>query len=76
MNTDAVLIMTEWPMIKECDIARYEELMASPRIYDGRNCYKLSDVEKYNVYYDSVGRKTIDNCSKIKKKNKKLIFYI
>ena len=66
MNTDAVLIMTEWPMIKEYDIARYEELMASPRIYDGRNCYKLSDVEKYNVYYDSVGRKTIDNCSKIK----------
>ena len=38
--------MTEWPMIKEYDIARYEELMASPRIYDGRNCYKLSDVEK------------------------------
>ena len=66
MNTDAVLIMTEWPMIKEYDISRYEELMASPRIYDGRNCYKLSDVEKYNVYYDSVGRKTIDNCSKIK----------
>ncbi len=70
MNTDAVLIMTEWPMIKEYDIARYEELMASPRIYDGRNCYKLSDVEKYNVYYDSVGRKTIDNCSKIKKKTR------
>ena len=44
--------------------------MASPRIYDGRNCYKLSDVEKYNVYYDSVGRKTIDNCSKIKKKTR------
>lgn len=70
MNTDAVLIMTEWPMIKEYDISRYEELMASPRIYDGRNCYKLSDVEKYNVYYDSVGRKTIDNCSKIKKKTR------
>ena len=70
MNTDAVLIMTEWPMIKEYDIARYEELMASPRIYVGRNCYKLSDVEKYNVYYDSVGRKTIDNCSKIKKKTR------
>ena len=51
MDTEAVLIMTEWPTIKE---------------YDGRNCYKLSDVEKYNVYYDSVGRKTIDNCSKIK----------
>ena len=70
MDTEAVLIMTEWPEIKNYDISKYEELMSIPRIYDGRNCYKVSDVEKYNVYYDSVGRKTIDNCSKIRKKIK------
>ena len=66
IDTDAVLIMTEWPMIKEYDIAKYEELMTTPRIYDGRNCYQLSDVEKYNVYYDSIGRRTIDNSTKKK----------
>ena len=66
MDTEAVLIMTEWPTIKEYDIAKYEELMKTPRIYDGRNCYKLSDIEKYNVYYNSIGRVVVDNSSKIK----------
>ena len=40
--------------------------MKTPRIYDGRNCYKLSDIEKYNVYYNSIGRVVVDNSSKIK----------
>ena len=66
MDTEAVLIMTEWPTIKEYDIAKYEELMKTPRIYDGRNCYKLSDIEQYNVYYNSIGRVVVDNSSKIK----------
>ena len=66
MDTEAVLIMTEWPTIKEYDISKYEELMKTPRIYDSRNCYKLSDIEKYNVYYNSIGRVVVDNSSKIK----------
>lgn len=70
MDTEAVLIMTEWPEIKNYDISKYEELMSIPRIYDGRNCYKLSDVEKYSLYYNSVGREVIDNVSKVKCKVK------
>ena len=70
MDTEAVLIMTEWPEIKNYDISKYEELMSIPRIYDGRNCYKVSDIEKYNVYYNSIGRSVIDNVSKVKSKVK------
>lgn len=68
MDTEAVLIMTEWPQIKDYDISKYEELMEVPRIYDGRNCYNLSDIENYNVYYNSIGRREINNFVRAKKK--------
>lgn len=68
MDTEAVLIMTEWPEIKNYDISKYEELMEVPRIYDGRNCYNLDNVEDCNVYYNSIGRRAIDNAVKIKQK--------
>ncbi len=66
IGTEAVLIMTEWDSIKTYDISKYEELMNSARIYDGRNCYKLADIEKFNVYYSSIGRKVIDNSVNVK----------
>ena len=47
-------------LIKEYDISRYEELMSVPRIYDGRNCYSISDMEQYNVLYASIGRRKIN----------------
>lgn len=68
MDTEAVLIMTEWPEIKNYDISKYEELMEVPRIYDGRNCYNLSDIENYNVYYNSIGRRIVNKVVKTKQK--------
>ena len=59
MNADATLIMTEWPEIKNYDLAKYEELMKEPIIYDGRNCYKLTDIANYNIDYKSIGRSAI-----------------
>lgn len=56
INADAVLIMTEWPEIKNYDLSKYEELMANALIYDGRNCYKLSEISKHNIIYNSIGR--------------------
>lgn len=53
-DTDAVLIMTEWPQIKEYDITNYNKLMKTPRVYDGRNCYKLEDTK--DIIYKSIGR--------------------
>lgn len=59
-DCDAVLIMTEWPQIKEYDLNKYEELMKNPLVLDGRNCYNLKDVEKTKVKYLSIGRKRIN----------------
>lgn len=56
MNADAALIMTEWSEIKNYDLSKYEKLMTTPIIYDGRNCYKLSEISKHNILYNSIGR--------------------
>ena len=59
-DADLVLIMTEWPEIKKFDLAKYEELTKTPYIFDGRNCYSLTDTSKYNIYYRSMGRKVVN----------------
>ena len=53
-GSDACLIMTEWKDIKEYPLINYEKLMNSPIIFDGRNCYDLDNVKKYNIYYDKI----------------------
>ena len=53
-DAEATLIMTEWPEIINYDINKYSELMHTPRVYDGRNCYQLEDTK--NIIYSSIGR--------------------
>ena len=53
-DADAAMIMTEWPEIKEYDISNFKKLMKEPRVYDGRNCYKLEDTKE--IIYSSIGR--------------------
>lgn len=60
-DSDVVLIMTEWPEIKEFDLSKYSSLMKTPYIFDGRNCYNLDDVKKHDIYYNSMGRKVVEN---------------
>lgn len=56
-DKDAVFIMTEWSEIVNYDLKKYEKLMKTPYVYDGRNCYSLKDIQKYNITYKSIGRK-------------------
>ena len=60
-DKDAVMIMTEWDEIKNYDIKKYVNLMKTPIIYDGRNCYSLNIVSQYKVDYSSMGREEIDH---------------
>jgi len=55
-DADVAFIFTEWDEIKSLDLSVYEKLMNIPIIFDGRNCYKISEVEKKAVEYHSVGR--------------------
>lgn len=53
-DAEAVMIMTEWPEIVNYDVKQYKKLMKTPRVYDGRNCYKLKDMK--DITYSSIGR--------------------
>lgn len=63
-GSDVVFIFTEWDEIKNIKIDTFSSLMNTPIIFDGRNCYKITDIINKKVDYYSVGRKTILNYEK------------
>ncbi len=60
-DADICFIFTEWQDVKELDLNRYAELMRKPIVMDGRNCYKLDDVRKAPILYESIGREIVNN---------------
>lgn len=68
-EADLCLILTEWDEVKQLDVHKYEELMRTPVVLDGRNCYRLQQFEGTDIIYDSIGRKTV-NADKMKKRDK------
>lgn len=62
-DADLAFIFTEWDEVKSIELDAYEKLMKTPIIFDGRNCYKISEVEKHQMEYYSVGRKEVVNLS-------------
>lgn len=60
-DADMAFIFTEWNEIKSVELSQYVELMNTPIIYDGRNCYHIKEVKKHNIDYYSVGRKEVLN---------------
>lgn len=60
-DADMVFIFTEWNEIKSLKLNVYEDLMNTPIIFDGRNCYGVNEVSERKIEYYSVGRKAILN---------------
>lgn len=60
-GADVTFIFTEWDEIKSLDLSIYEELMNTPIIFDGRNCYKINEIKKKKIDYYSIGRKAVLN---------------
>ncbi|OOM80077.1 UDP-glucose 6-dehydrogenase YwqF [Clostridium sp. BL-8] len=63
-DADIAFIFTEWNEIKELDLKIYEELMNTPIILDGRNCYKVKEAKGREIDYYSIGRKAVLNFEK------------
>ena len=63
-SVDALLIATEWSAFRNPDFNLMHSLMKSPIIFDGRNLYSLESMEERRFYYQSVGRKVINNLNK------------
>jgi len=55
-NTEMVFITTEWNEIKNFPLSQYKELMKTPVIFDGRNCYSLEEIRSLSIEYYSIGR--------------------
>lgn len=60
-NADMVFIFTEWNEIKNLSLDKYVELMNTPIIFDGRNCYSIDDIKNRTLDYYSVGRQAVMN---------------
>jgi UDPglucose 6-dehydrogenase len=58
-GADALAIVTEWGEFRNPDFERMESTLKHPAIFDGRNVYTLSKMERLGFYYQSIGRKTI-----------------
>lgn len=58
-GADALAICTEWNIFRTPDFNNLKERMKQAVIFDGRNLYDLEVVSAANVYYESMGRKTI-----------------
>jgi len=59
-DTDICFILTEWNQIVSLDPEVFLT-MKRPIILDGRNCYKLDDMAKHELIYESIGRRIISN---------------
>jgi UDPglucose 6-dehydrogenase len=54
-DADVCFIFTEWDEFKKITADMFKNLMKYPIVYDGRNLYKLEDMQ--NIEYYSIGRK-------------------
>jgi len=62
-GADICFILTEWPQITRLKPEVFLT-MRLPIILDGRNCYKLADMEGYDLIYESIGRRIVGNIVK------------
>ncbi|NND78035.1 MAG: UDP-glucose/GDP-mannose dehydrogenase family protein [Flavobacteriales bacterium] len=60
VGADALIIATEWSVFRNPDFPRMEELLNEKVIFDGRNLYDLESMMKKGLYYESIGRKVIN----------------
>jgi UDPglucose 6-dehydrogenase len=54
-NTDALVLVTEWPQYRDLDWQQLAQSMRSPFIVDGRNCLDRVSLIKAGFRYVSIG---------------------
>ena len=58
-GADAVLLLTDWPEVREIDLSALKDAMACPIIIDGRNTFTRETMAEHGFIYHSVGRKPV-----------------
>ncbi|WDF54450.1 UDP-glucose dehydrogenase family protein [Mucilaginibacter sp. KACC 22063] len=59
-NADALLIVTEWSLFRTPDFDKLTNGLKSKVIFDGRNLYDLDKMHEGGFYYNSIGRKVVE----------------
>lgn len=59
-DADLCFIFTEWEEIKGMNLNLFNDLMKTPFVYDGRNCFSLNQVKNRGINYQSIGRPYIN----------------
>lgn len=59
LDTEMVFIATDWDEIKNYPLRQYVDLMRTPILFDGWNCYPLDVVANHSIEYYSIGRPAI-----------------
>jgi len=57
VGADALVIVTEWKEFRSPDFELMATLLKTKRIFDGRNIYEPSAVERAGLIYEGIGRK-------------------
>ena len=60
-DADCLLICTEWSEFTQPSFKKMKSLLKNPIIFDGRNMFDLEVMENNGFYYESVGRKVVNN---------------
>ncbi|MDA1476578.1 UDP-glucose 6-dehydrogenase TuaD [Bacillus changyiensis] len=58
-ETDACLILTEWPQVQHMNITKLKSCLKQPILVDGRNLFRLEDMKREGFIYHSIGRPDI-----------------
>lgn len=58
-DADALLIMTEWNVFRTPDFAKIKKALSQPLIFDGRNVFDTTEMDKLGFIYHSIGRQSI-----------------
>jgi len=59
-NVDALIIATEWAVFRTPDFTKMKSVMKECVIFDGRNLYDLEQMNGKGFYYNSIGRRVVD----------------
>lgn len=60
-DSDALLIVTEWPVFRTPEFTTIKESLSTPVIFDGRNLYDTNHMKELGFDYFSIGRKEVIN---------------
>ena len=58
-GADGVVVVTEWPELRELDWAEVAERMRGNVIVDGRNLFDPDELRSHGFVYEGIGRPVV-----------------